>query len=275
MFTCLVTSGACSYQDHQPGELLLATTTSTENSGLLATLLPDFEDLFRTTVNIVAVGSGQALAHGEAGDADVLLVHAPALEKRFLAAGHGTARFKVMYNDFVIIGPTSDPAGIRGYVRAVDALIVVSDSESSWASRGDESGTHVKEMSLWAASGINPKVTGDWYNALGQGMSATLHFANETDSYTLSDRGTYLTNSEHLPYLTVLVGGASIDRNPDPSLYNYYSVIPVNPEKGSNVKYDLALQFVSWLTSPETQERIGHFGVEEFGQPLFHPIAVR
>ncbi len=253
----------------------MATTTSTENSGLLATLLPDFEDLFRTTVNIVAVGSGQALAHGEAGDADVLLVHAPALEKRFLAAGHGTDRFKVMYNDFVIIGPISDPAGIRGYVRAVDALTVVSDSESSWASRGDESGTHVKEMSLWVVSGINPEVTGDWYNALGQGMSATLHFANETDSYTLSDRGTYLTNSEHLPYLTVLVGGASIDRNPDPSLYNYYSVIPVNPEKGPNVKYDLALQFVSWLTSPETQERIGHFGVEEFGQPLFHPIAGR
>lgn len=253
----------------------MATTTSTENSGLLAALLPDFEGLSRTTVNIVAVGSGQALAQGEAGDADVLLVHAPALEERFLAAGHGTDRFEVMYNDFVIIGPTSDPAGIRGHVRAVDALAVVSDLEASWASRGDDSGTHVKEMSLWAASGINPKVTGDWYNALGQGMSATLHFANETDSYTLSDRATYLTNSEHLPYLTVLVGGTSIDRNPDPILYNYYSVIPVNPEKGPNINHELALQFASWITSPETQERIAHFGVEEFGQSLFHPIAGR
>lgn len=271
LVTCVVVSTACSRRTPRPRVLLLATTTSTENSGLLGAILPDFEERAGATVDVLAAGTGQALAHGEAGDADVLLVHAPALEEKFVAAGHGTGRFEVMYNDFVIVGPLQDPAGIKGYSRASDALAAIAAGGAAWASRGDGSGTHVKEMSLWTAAGISPAVSSDWYNSLGQGMGATLNFANETASYTLTDRGTYLAQSQHLPYLTLLIGGASIDINADRTLYNQYTVIPINPEKGAAINHDLALQFVSWLMHPQTQNSIANFGVERFGQSLFHP----
>ena len=275
LLTCVVLSNACSRLDQtrQTRALILATTTSTQNSGLLAYILPAFEAHAGIQVDIVAVGTGQAMAHGERGDADVLLVHAPALEDRFVAAGHGTGRFEVMYNDFVIVGPLRDPAGIMDYMRAARAMAAVAASGARWASRGDDSGTYFKEMSLWAEAGIHPKGASDWYNALGQDMGATLHFANETDSYTLTDRGTYLSQSERLSRLTLLVGGARIEENLDPLLYNQYAVIPVNPEKGIAINHDLALQFASWLMSAETQDNIAKFGVEKFGQPLFYPNA--
>lgn len=254
----------------EPEVLRLATTTSTDNSGLLDAILPAFEEAYNAQVDVVAVGTGQAIALGEAGDADVILVHARSREDAFVEAGHGTARYDVMYNDFVIVGPTADPANIRGMTLGSEALATIAKSEASFASRGDDSGTHTKERSLWEAAGLTADPEGDWYNSLGQGMGATLQFANETNAYTLTDRGTYLSMRDNLPNLELLVGGASIDENGDPALLNPYGVIPVNPDKG-NINDELAADFVTWLTSLETQEVIGEFGADAFGQPLFYP----
>lgn len=264
---------ACSGQDGEREVLRLATTTSTENSGLLAAILPEFEAEFNARVDVIAVGTGQALALGEAGDVDIILVHARSREDQFVADGFGTERFDVMFNDFVIVGPADDPAGISGLTLAAEALSQIADSQASFASRGDDSGTNIKELSLWESAGIAPDASMDWYNSLGQGMGDTLLFAEETGSYTLTDRGTFLAMQKNLPNLKFLVGGTNIFENQDRTLYNPYGVIPINPEisGGSDA---LAYQFVEWLTSLETQQAISRFGVEQHGQPLFFPNSI-
>lgn len=252
--------------------LRLATTTSTADSGLLDAILPGFEALHNARVDVVAVGTGQAIELGEAGDADVILVHARAREDAFVEEGHGLSRADVMYNDFIIVGPAADPAGIQGMATAAEALAAIA-AEAPFASRGDDSGTHTKELSLWEAAGVTPDPEGGWYNSLGQGMGETLTYANESGAYTLTDRGTFLSMSANLPDLAIMVGGASIAENGDPSLLNPYGVIPVNPEKSDAINAELAQLFVEWITSAEVQEQIGQFGIEEFGQPLFYPDA--
>jgi tungstate transport system substrate-binding protein len=254
-----------------PVKLRLATTTSTADSGLLDAILPDFEAKNNAKVEVVAVGTGQALEIGSKGDADVVLVHSRAREDQFVADGHAPARYDVMYNDFIIVGPPDDPAGVKGMEMAADTLKKIAESESFFASRGDDSGTHGKEKSLWEAAGLTPDPGGGWYLSLGQGMGATLTTADEKMAYTMTDRGTYLSMKENLPGLEVMVGGNSIDENKDKSLYNPYGVMPVNPETHPGVNYDLAMKFVDWLTSVDTQEVIGEFGKEKFNQPLFYP----
>jgi tungstate transport system substrate-binding protein len=254
----------------EPEVLRLATTTSTDDSGLLAAILPDFEEANNAQVNVVAVGTGQAIALGEAGDADVILVHARSREDDFMAAGHGTARYDVMYNDFVLVGPVADPASVGGMTVVGDALAAIAGAEALFASRGDDSGTHTKELALWEVAGLGVDANNEWYSSLGQGMGDTLVFANEAGAYTLTDRATFLATQANLPNLAILVGGDSIADNQDPNLLNPYGVIPVNPDKG-NINEALAQQFVEWLTSLETQELIAAFGVEQFGQPLFYP----
>lgn len=269
----LLLAAACSAKDEEPEVLRLATTTSTENSGLLSAILPAFEAEYKARVDVIAVGTGQALALGEAGDVDVILVHARAREDQFVADGFGTERFDVMFNDFVIVGPADDPAGISRITKTADALSLIAETESSFASRGDDSGTNIKELSLWEAAEITPDANMDWYHSLGQGMGNTLLYAQETGAYTITDRGTFLSMKDNLPDLVVLVGGQSIFENQDPALYNPYGVIPVNPEisGGSEV---LADQFVEWLTSLKTQQVIAEFGMEENGQPLFYPNSI-
>lgn len=252
-----------------PTVLRLATTTSTADSGLLDAILPDFEQQQNATVEVVAVGTGQALALGENGDADVILVHARAREDAFVAAGFGINRRDVMYNDFVVVGPEADPAQIAGTALAADAFATIAAAQAPFASRGDDSGTHTKEQRIWEQAGVAP--AGDWYKSLGQGMGATLIAADELQAYTMTDRGTYLAMREELAGLTVLVGGASIAENADPSLFNPYGVIPINPETHPTARFALADAFAVWLTSPETQARIGAFGTATFGQPLFFP----
>jgi tungstate transport system substrate-binding protein len=242
--------------------LILATTTSTEDSGLLEYLLPDFEAESGVPVDVIAVGTGQALTLGEDGNADVLLVHARAREDEFMEAGHGVRREDVMYNDFVIAGPEADPAGIQGMTGGAEAFAKIAESEAPFISRGDESGTHTKELSVWEEAGIEP--AGDWYISAGQGMGEVLTMAGEQQAYTLSDRATYLARSKEGLDLAILVEG-------DPILFNPYGVIAVNPDKGAHIKADLANQFIDWITSVPVQEKIGEFGKEEFGQSLFVP----
>lgn len=257
----------------EPQVLRLATTTSTADSGLLDAILPDFEEKNNARVDVVAVGTGQAIELGEAGDADVILVHARAREDAFIEEGHGLNRADVMYNDFIVVGPADDPAGVQGNTTAADALAGIAAAEALFASRGDDSGTHTKELSLWERAGLTPDPAGGWYNSLGQGMGETLTYANEAGAYTLADRGTFLSMRENLPNLVVIVGGDSIDANQDPSLLNPYGVIPVDPAKNEAINGPLAEEFVTWITSPEVQEMIGQFGIETFGQPLFYPDA--
>lgn len=242
--------------------LLLATTTSTADSGLLDYLLPGFEQEYGVSVEVVAVGTGQALQLGEDGNADVLLVHARAQEDAFMEAGHGVRREDVMYNDFVILGPPDDPAGIQGGSDAAAAFQQIAEAEAGFVSRGDDSGTHAKEKAVWKAAGIEP--SGDWYNAAGQGMGAVLTLANEQQAYTLSDRATYLARTLEGTDLVILVEN-------DPVLFNPYGVIAVNPEKNPEIQGDLADQFIEWIVSVPVQEKIEQFGVEEFGQSLFTP----
>ena len=266
--TAVLLLAACSID--KPQVLRLATTTSTENSGLLDAILPDFEEKYSARVDVVAVGTGQAIALGAAGDADIILVHAPSREDAFVTEGHGTERFDVMYNDFIIVGPADDPAKIQGMELASKALATIASSESTFASRGDDSGTHSKERSLWEAAGLPSDPEAAWYKSLGQGMGDTLRFANETGAYALTDRGTFLSQQESIPDLVILVGGSSIDENADLTLYNPYGVIPVNPDKG-NINNDLAQEFVEWLISVDTQSNVAEFGVDTYEQPLFYP----
>lgn len=255
----------------QVQEMILATTTSTADSGLLDAILPAFERAYGVRVKVVAVGTGQALKLGQDGNADVVLVHARAQEDQFVAEGWGVDRRDVMYNDFVLVGPKQDPAGITGMATAAEAFKAIAARQATFASRGDESGTHAKEKSIWKQAGIEPE--GDWYNSLGQGMGDTLIFANEKGAYTITDRGTYLSMRDKLPNLIILVGGDSIAQNTDKSLLNPYGVIAVNPAKHPHVRFDLAEKFIDWITSAETQKRIGEYGVDKFGQPLFYPSA--
>lgn len=255
----------------QAQELILATTTSTYDSGLLDAILPAFERANGVRVKVIAVGTGQALKLGQDGNADVVLVHARAQEDQFVAEGWGVDRRDVMYNDFVLVGPNQDPAGVKGMATAADAFKAIAARQATFASRGDESGTHTKEKSIWKRAGIEPK--GDWYNSLGQGMGDTLIFANEKGAYTITDRATYLAMRDKLPNLTLLVGGESIAQNSDKSLLNPYGVIAVNPARHPHVRFDLAEKFIDWITSAETQKLIGDYGVDRFGQPLFYPSA--
>ncbi|HJW89107.1 MAG TPA: substrate-binding domain-containing protein [Anaerolineales bacterium] len=244
------------------GRLILATTTSTDDSGLLNFILPDFEKEFGVQVDVIAVGTGQALTLGQDGNADVLLVHARAKEDEFMAAGHGVRREDVMYNDFVIVGPESDPAGLKGMTGAVEAFKKIAESQAAFISRGDESGTHTKELGIWKNAQIEP--AGDWYLSAGQGMGEVLTMASEQQAYTLSDRATYLARSKQGLELAILVEG-------DQDLFNPYGVIVVNPDKGPQIHADLANQFVDWIISLPVQEEIAQFGMDEFGQSLFIP----
>ena len=243
-------------------KLILATTTSTEDSGLLDYLLPDFEKEAGVKVDVIAVGTGQALTLGEDGNADVLLVHARAKEDEFMAAGHGVRREEVMYNDFVIVCPESDPAGIKAMPSASVAFTKIADGNVTFISRGDDSGTHTKEMSIWKVAGIEPQ--GDWYVSAGQGMGEVLTMADEQQACTLSDRATYLARSKEGLKLVIMVEG-------DMALFNPYGVIAVNPAKNPNIQADLANQFIDWLISLLVQEKIAQFGKENFGQSLFIP----
>jgi len=246
----------------EPQTLVLATTTSTENSGLLAYILPDFEAQYDAQVDVIAVGTGQALKLGEDGNADVLLVHARSQEDAFMYAGHGVRREDVMYNDFIIVGPADDPAGLRGMTDAAEAFKKLAEAQAPFVSRGDDSGTHTKEKAIWAAAGVEP--AGDWYISAGQGMGAVLTMADEQQAYTLSDRATYLARTLEGIDREILVEG-------EPILFNPYGVIAVNPDKGAHIKADLANDFIDWLISVPTQEKIAQFGVDDFGSPLFTP----
>lgn len=241
--------------------LILATTTSTQDSGLLDVLLPLYTEETGVKVNVLAVGTGEALKLGEDGNADVLLVHARAKEDAFMEAKHGVRREDVMYNDFIIVGPESDPAGIKG-LSAVDAFKKIAESKSKFVSRGDDSGTHTKEKSIWTKAEIEP--TGDWYISAGDSMGAVLTMSNEQGAYTLSDRATYLARTKQGLTLVILSEG-------DKSLLNPYGVIAVNPEKGPQIQNDLANQFIDWIISVPTQEKIAEFGKAEFGNSLFFP----
>ena len=226
-------------------------------------LLPAFTTRTGYHVQLVAVGSGQALKIGEQGDADVILLHSPAAEEEFVANGFGIDRRLVMHNDFVIVGPASDPAGIRGKT-PLDALKNISASRVIFVTRGDDSGTHVKELTLWQDAGLNPAGE-DWYLETGQGQGATLSIASEKGGYALTDRGTFLTYRSNVG-LEILVEG-------DPFLLNVYHVITVNPEKFPNINREGAKAFAAFITSDEGQSIIAEFGVEEHGQPLFFPDA--
>jgi tungstate transport system substrate-binding protein len=243
--------------------LKLATTTSTENSGLLAELLPAFEQECGCSVDVIAVGTGQALALGERGDVDVVMVHAPALEQAFVAGGFGLRRHTFMQNDFVLVGPPADPARIQGASDAAAALKAVRASGASFVSRGDESGTHHRERGLWTSAGLEP----DWdgYLAAGQGMGAVLVMASEKQGYTLTDRGTWLARKDKLDLEIVCEG--------DASLLNPYSVIAVNPARFDWLQKDLAADLVAWLQTKPAQERIGAFRVG--GEQLFTPLLLQ
>jgi len=246
----------------EPQKLILATTTSTYDSGLLDEILPVFEAEYNVQVEVIAVGTGQALQLGMDGDADVLLVHARSREDAFMMDGHGVRREDVMYNDFVILGPADDPAGISGRGKAARAFEAIASAEAPFVSRGDDSGTHSKEKSIWTEAGIEP--AGDWYISAGQGMGAVLTMANEQQAYTLSDRATYLARTLEGLELEIMVEG-------DPILFNPYGVLAVDPGKNDEIKGDLANQFIDWLISVPTQELIGTFGTDRFGSPLFTP----
>lgn len=254
----------------EPKVLRLATTTSTADSGLLDAILPDFEQQYNAKVEVVAVGTGQALKLGENGDADVVLVHARKQEDAFVAAEFGINRRDVMYNDFVIVGPSDDPAGIKGQAKAADAFKLLAAKQAIFDARGDNSGTATKELSIWASAGISPTAELKQYNSLGQGMGETLITANEQGAYTLTDRGTFLAMQDKLPNLLLLVGGATIAENADKALLNPYGVIPVNPAKHMGVQAELAEQFAAWITSAAVQATIGEYGKQKFGQPLFY-----
>jgi tungstate transport system substrate-binding protein len=245
--------------------LILATTTSTQDSGLLDVLIPLFEQQTGYTVQTVAVGSGQAMTMGQEGNADVLLVHSPAAEKQFMTDGWGKDRFLVMHNDFIVVGPASDPARIKG-LAPVDAFKAIAAAGASFISRGDKSGTNTKELALWKSAGIDPAGTkAAWYTESGQGMGATLTIASEKFAYTLTDRATFLSNQANLQ-LEILV-------EKDNALLNVYHVITVDPAKWPKVNYEGATAFLNFMVDPATQEVIAKFGVDKYGQQLFIPDA--
>ncbi len=260
LIAALLFSFACGSGD----DLILATTTSTDDSGLLDELLPLFEEETGYHVKLIAVGTGRALEMGRRGDADVLLGHAPSAEEEFVAAGYGVNRQRVMHNDFVIVGPESDPAGLRSANDAVTAMDRILKSERPFISRGDDSGTHKLELSLWQALGVDPAGQ-SWYREAGQGMGATLQIASQREAYTISDRATYLALQDVLD-LVVLHEG-------DPRLLNIYHVMQVNPQRHGGVNAAGAEAFVEFMVSDAAQALIEDFGFDEFGRPLFVPDA--
>jgi tungstate transport system substrate-binding protein len=252
----------CSKKPANPA-LILATTTSTQDSGLLDVLIPDFEKQSGYTVQTVAVGSGEAMKMGQQCNADVLLVHSPAAEKDFMSNNYGSDRRLVMHNDFVVVGPSTDPAGIKGSVTSVEAFTRIADAKAIFVSRADESGTNTKELGIWKNANITPE--GDWYVETGQGMLATLTIASEQSGYSLTDRATYLANKDKLQ-LEILMEG-------DAALLNIYHVIVVNPANCTKVNNSGAIAFADYVVSSGAQKLIGGFGVEKFGAPLFTPDA--
>jgi len=244
--------------------IILATTTSTQDSGLLDVLIPVFEKKTGYFVKTIAVGSGQAMAMGQKGEADVLLVHSPAAEKKFMEEGHGINRRIVMHNDFIVVGPPNDSAGIKGLRSASEAFQKMASAGSLFISRGDNSGTHAKEKGVWKQTGMSPEGQ-KWYQQTGLGMGQTLNVAAEKKGYTLADRGTYLALKKNLG-LDILVEG-------DPILLNVYHVIQVNPAKWPKVNAGGAKAFADFMVSKKVQKIIKTFGVDKFGSPLFFPDA--
>jgi tungstate transport system substrate-binding protein len=248
----------------QDQSIIVASTTSTQDSGLFGHILPLFKAKTGIDVKVIALGTGQALDTGRRGDADVLLVHAKAQEEKFVADGFGVKRYPVMYNDFVLIGPTSDPAGIKGMVDIAEALNAIKSRGAPFISRGDRSGTHIAELDLWKAAGIDiGKEKGPWHKEIGQGMGAGLNTASAANAYVLADRGTWLS-FKNRGDLDILVAG-------DKRLFNQYGVMLVNPEKHPHVKKELGQSFIDWLVSPEGQKAIADYKIN--GQELFFPNA--
>jgi tungstate transport system substrate-binding protein len=267
----------------------MSTTTSTENSGLLDVLLPEFEKDTGIKIKVFAKGTGAAIRDGTDGNVDIIFVHAKAREEQFVTDGYGAYRLGVMHNDFVIVGPTTDPAGIKGMKNGSEALKKIAEAKASFVSRGDDSGTHTKEQALWKATGLPlqtqrteivvkgqkkgltfmyPGGLGEWYLSIGQGMGKTLTFADEKRAYTLADRGTYLEykyGKQPAVELDILCEG-------DPLLFNPYGIIPINPKKYPHVKFDLADHFAKWLVSPKVQAIIAQYKIQ--GQQAFYPDAV-
>jgi tungstate transport system substrate-binding protein len=263
MVTLLLISGMTPVQAQQKA-IILSTTTSTQDSGLLDVLIPIFEKKAGYFVKTIAVGSGQAMAMGQKGEADVLLVHSPAAEEKFVAEGYGINRRIIMHNDFVIVGPPGDSAKIKGVKVASEAFKKIASAQALFLSRSDKSGTHTKEMGIWKAAGINPEGA-KWYQQTGLGMGQTLNVTAEKKGYTLADRGTYLALKKNLG-LDILVEGDAI-------LLNVYHVIEVNPAKWPKVNAPGGKAFADFMVSNETQGIIKTFGVEKFGSPLFFPDA--
>ena len=254
--------GVCAYA--QEKSIIVASTTSTEDSGLFRHILPLFKAKTGIDVKVVAQGTGQALDTGRRGDADVVFVHAKPAEEKFLAEGFGVKRYPVMYNDFVLIGPKSDPAGVDGGKDIVAALKAIKDKRAPFISRGDRSGTHLAELNLWKLAGIDiEKDKGPWYKSIGQGMGAALNTASASNAYVLSDRGTWLS-FKNRGDLTISVQG-------DKRLFNQYGVMLVNPEKHPQVKKELGQAFIDWLISPEGQKAIADYKIG--GEQLFYPNA--
>jgi len=244
--------------------IVVASTTSTQDSGLFEYLLPLFKKKTGITVKVVAQGTGQALDTGRRGDADVVFVHAKSAEEKFLAEGQGVQRFPVMYNDFVLIGPKSDPAGIKGMKDVARAFQTIKEKQASFISRGDRSGTHIAELKLWKDAGIDiGKDKGHWYKSIGQGMGAALNIANASNAYVLSDRGTWI-HFKNKGDLQILVEG-------DKRMFNQYGVMLVNPAKHPKVQKDLGQRFIDYLISPEGQKDIANYKID--GEQLFYPNA--
>ncbi|NWF53422.1 MAG: substrate-binding domain-containing protein [Syntrophaceae bacterium] len=264
LWAAIFTVTAWSAAPAQPKNIILSTTTSTQDSGLLDALIPIFEKKTGYFVKTIAVGSGQAMAMGQKGEADVLLVHSPTVEKKFMAEGFGIARRLVMHNGYLLTGPSEDPAKIRGMRSVVEGFKKIASAKALFLSRGDNSGTHAKEKSIWMTAGINPEKQ-RWYQQTGLGMGQTLNVASEKKGSTLADRGTYLALKKNLN-LGILVAG-------DPILLNPYHVVEVNPAKWPKVNVAGAKAFADFMVSKETQDIIRTFGLEKFGSPLFFPDA--
>lgn len=241
--------------------ITVASTTSTEASGLFGHILPKFEDRTGIDVRVVAVGTGQAIEIARRGDADVLFVHHKPSEREFVANGHGVKRYPVMYNDFILVGPAADPAGIGGMQDASKALAAIAEAGAAFASRGDDSGTHKKELGLWDKAGVEPD--GSWYREMGAGMGKTLNTAAAMDAYALADRGTWIS-FDNRQDLELLVEG-------DPDLFNPYGVMLVSPEQHPHVKAEMGQRFIDWLVSDAGQEAIASYRLR--GKQLFHPNA--
>ncbi|NLN17491.1 MAG: solute-binding protein [Firmicutes bacterium] len=253
MVVLMAASGALAAE-----RLILATTTSTENSGLLAHLLPPFEEKYNVRVDVIAVGTGKALELGRNGDADVVLVHDRVSEDAFVEGGYGVNRRDVMYNDYIILGPDSDPAGVRNAKSAVEAFSLIAKAKTPFVSRGDDSGTHKKELAIWAEANIEPAAP--WYMPVGQGMGPCINIAGEQNGYVLSDRGTYISYKTKTDLVIVFEG--------DPILFNPYGVIAVNPELHPHVNYEQAMNFIEFLTSDEGRALIESYKME--GDQLFY-----